>query len=223
MKLEIIGTNSAFAKNGPTTSIMVWDDDGKGILLDCGAPIFQHLLSLGYADKIKAVLLSHTHQDHCGSAVTLAEYAFQVLGRPLTIGGVKWDKLLKLCDGDDYPEKVRPFDGSFCLESWEVPHAKGMECRALLVGGKVLFSGDTAISLLNTPQAEKAQIIIHGAHLKGTPNLVAIAKLGDAPAEIRAKTWLIHYLPADYEKMAETAKKYGLAGVAKPGMVFELK
>lgn len=221
MKLEIIGTNSAFAKDGPTTSLMVWDNDGKGILLDCGYPIFQYLGKLGYLDKIKAVLLSHTHQDHCGSAVTLAEYASQVLGRPLMIGGVKWDKLLKLCDGDDYPEKVRLPDGSFTLESWEVPHAKGMECRALLVNDKVLFSGDTAVSLLNTLQAKKARIIIHGAHLKGTPNLVAVSKLGNAPAEIRTKTWLIHYLPADYEQMAAAAQKYGLAGVVRPGMVFD--
>ena len=35
MKLEVLGTNAAFAKEGVNNSFILWDNDGLGILLDC--------------------------------------------------------------------------------------------------------------------------------------------------------------------------------------------
>lgn len=81
MKLEVLGTNAAFAKEGVNNSFILWDNDGLGILLDCGFSVYQALLEKGYAEKLKAVLVSHLHQDHCGSLVNLLDYRYKVLGQ----------------------------------------------------------------------------------------------------------------------------------------------
>lgn len=44
MKLEVLGTNAAFAKEGVNNSFILWDNDGLGILLDCGFSVYQALL-----------------------------------------------------------------------------------------------------------------------------------------------------------------------------------
>lgn len=74
MKLEVLGTNAAFAKEGVNNSFILWDNDGLGILLDCGFSVYQALLEKGYAEKLKAVLVSHLHQDPCWSLVNLLDY-----------------------------------------------------------------------------------------------------------------------------------------------------
>lgn len=222
MKLEILGTGSAFAKNAINCSIIWWRGENEGILLDCGFSVFPALRMKSYAEKISAVLLTHTHQDHCGSAVTLLEYRSKVLGAETIIGGIKnWDKLLKLCSGTADMDKVHFFNQEFALQTFEVPHAQNMECRALFVDNKLLYSGDTAISLLNTPQAKEAKIIIHDASKGHNPLHASIKDLAEAPEEIKQKTYLIHYLPQDYDEIATTAKEVGLAGVVRPGDIFE--
>lgn len=222
MKLEIIGGGSAFAKDRTNTSLILWQKDGAGILLDCGYNVYPRLQDLGYIDKIKAVLLSHTHQDHCGSAVTLLEDIYAKRHLPLIIGGVSWKKLLQLCEGDGAEEKIRLSDGECELETFAVPHAKGMECVALFVENKVLYSGDTAVSILDTPQAAAAQIIIHDTALRPGLIHVYIKELAQAPLDIKKKTYLIHYLPQDYEKLCLLAKEHGFGGVAKAGDIFEI-
>lgn len=222
MKLEIIGAYSAFVKTGTTTSMVVWTDDGKGILLDCGYSVFQRLCDLGYTQKIGTILLSHMHQDHCGSAVTLLEYNYFMNNHPMAIGGVSWDRLLQLCEGEGYESKITELPDTIKVETFEVPHAKNMECKAIMVNDSVLYSGDTAISILDTSQAKKAKIIIHDAGLQPNHLHASISMLSDAPAEIKAKTYFIHYLPQNYEGIAAKAKELGFGGVVKSGDVFEI-
>ncbi len=218
MKLEVLGTNSAFAKKGVNNSFVLWRDDGRGILLDCGYSVFQCLLDKGYADKIDTVLLSHQHQDHAGSAVTLVEYRNNMLGRKTAVGGA-WGKLLQTADGVNAAQMIEPLDVE--LQTFEVPHAKGMECLALYVADKVLYSGDTAVSVLDTEAARKAQSIIHDVSLNGGA-IVKIDNLAAAAPEIKAKTYVSHYRPQDYEELCARAQKAGLAGVLQPGKIFAL-
>ena len=218
MKLEVLGTNSAFAKKGVNNSFVLWRDDGRGILLDCGYSVFQHLLDQGYADKRDTILLSHQHQDHAGSAVTLVEYRNNMLGCKTAIGGA-WGNLLQNADGVCAEQMTIPMD--IAVETFIVPHAKGMECVALYVADKVLYSGDTAVSVLDSEQAQKAKLIIHDVSLNGGA-IVKIDALAGAAPEIKAKTYVSHYRPQDYEELCIRAQKAGLAGVLQPKMIFNL-
>lgn len=222
MKLEVLGTGSAFIKEGMTTSLLLWPNDNEAILLDCGYPIFQKIMRRGLTEKVKNILLTHTHQDHCGSAITLLEYRYYIEKQTTGIGGVSWQKLLELCEATGYEQKIHDVETAIELETFEVPHAVGMECRALFLGNKVLYSGDCAISLLGRKEAELAKIIIHDASLTANPAHVFIKELAEAPDNIKAKTYLIHYLPEKFEEIEHLAKEYGFAGVAKAGDVFEV-
>lgn len=222
MKLEVLGTNAAFAKDGVNNSFICWKNDEEGVLLDCGFSVYQKLLNKDYAKKIKTVLLSHLHQDHCGSAINLLDYRFKILNETTAIGGVDWSKFLKLHSGDGWEDKVVPLSDDFPLATFDVPHAKGMDCRALFLNSKLLYSGDSAISLLNRPEAIKAQMIIHDVSLQKGGIIVCVDELDKAPAEIKAKTYLSHYLPKDFKALQLKAEKYGLGGVLRPGKVFEL-
>ncbi len=218
MKLEVIGANSAFAKEGGNSSLLLHLNDGSAVLLDCGYNIFPRLLEKDLTQKIKTVLLSHTHQDHCGSAITLLEYRLAAYGETTAIGGVSWQKLLDLCEGSDSGRLIRLPD--IKLEMLDVPHAKGMECKAMLVEDKVFYSGDSAVSLLNTETAQKAQFIVHDAALSANPNHASIKELATAPCDVKARTYLTHYLPEKYEEISRLAEKYGFGGVLKSGDIF---
>lgn len=223
MKVEILGCGSAFAKDAVNSSVLLWLQEDNAVLLDCGYNVFPQIMKKGYAEKINTVLLSHTHQDHCGSAVSFLEYRHYVLGQKTFVGGVSWEKLLQLCHGDNAQEMVLPLHGAVKVETIDVPHAKGMECKAMLVEDTLLYSGDSAISLLDTAEAKRAKVIIHDVHLSGNESHVSLNELGKAMLDIRAKTYLTHYLPKDYELLEEKARPLSFAGVAREGMVIEIE
>ena len=50
MKLEVLGTNSAFVKNGVNNSFILWRNEDGGVLLDCGYTVFQELMRKNYAE-----------------------------------------------------------------------------------------------------------------------------------------------------------------------------
>ncbi len=218
MELEVLGTNSAFVKNGVNNSFILWRSADDGILLDCGYSVFQELRNKDYAGKVNTVLLSHQHQDHAGSAVTLVEYRNNVLGKKTAVGGA-WEKLLQTADGIHAAEMTQP--PTIKLETFTVPHAKGLECLALFIENSLLYSGDSAVSILDTTQARQAKMIIHDVSLTGGA-IVKIDELGKAAPEIKAKTYVSHYRPQDYEELCRRAAKAGLAGVLQPGNKFNL-
>lgn len=145
MKLEVLGTNAAFAKEGVNNSFILWDNDGLGILLDCGFSVYQALLEKGYAEKLKAVLVSHLHQDHCGSLVNLLDYRYKVLGQTTAVAGAPDDKFMFMHSGNGWEAKTAPLPDELRLDTFEVPHAKGMRCLSLMVNEKLYYSGDSAI------------------------------------------------------------------------------
>ncbi len=223
MKVEILGSGSAFAADTTNSSLLLWLHEDNAVLLDCGYNVFPEILKKGYAEKINTILLSHTHQDHCGSAVTLLEYRYHILKQKTFIGGISWEKLLKLCEGDDASEMALPADKALKIETMDVPHAKGMECKAILVEDTLFYSGDSAISVLDTEAAKRAKVIVHDARLAGNANHVSVAELGKAMLDIRAKTYLTHYLPKEYGELEEKARRLSFAGVAKPGLVIDIE
>ncbi len=222
MKLEVLGTNAAFAKDGITNSFILWKYENDGILLDCGFSVFHALLQKNYADKINTVLISHLHQDHSGSLINFLDYRFKVLNRTTSVGGTNIDRFIQIHSGNGWEDKLHSFPENLNYKRIEVPHAKGMECYALFVENKLLYSGDSAVSILTTPEAQTAKMIIHDTSLTRGGIIVSIDELAEASPEIKAKTFLSHYLPKDYDTLAEKAARYGFGGVLKSGDVFEL-
>ena len=222
MKIEILGSGSAFAKNTTNSSVLLWLEKDNAVLFDCGFNVFPVILEKEYAKFINTILLSHTHQDHCGSAVALLEYRHNILKQKTFVCGVSWEKLLRLCDGNDAFDMVVQAKKGLKIETMEVPHAKGMDCKALFVEEALLYSGDTSLSLLDSPFAQKAKIIIHDVHKSGNSGHVGLDELGKATLEMKAKTYLTHYAPQDYDFLEDKARKLGFAGLVKPGMKIEL-
>ena len=221
MEVEIIGANSAFAAEGLNSSLFIRHLD-QFIVADCGYNIYPRLKELGFTSTINAVLLSHLHQDHCGSAVTLLEDILLNQKRQVYIGGTDWQPLLKACEESGFADLLMTENLPFELETIKVPHGKGMDCRALFINRRLLYSGDSAISLLDTPQAAAAALIVHDAGMKSGIPHAYIQDLAKARPEIKAKTLLIHYLPQNYRQLAAMAKDYGFKGVARAGDIYSL-
>ena len=222
MRLEVLGTNAAFAAQGVTNSFILWQNNNSGILLDCGFSVYQELRQKGYADKIDTVLISHLHQDHCGSVVNLLDYRYKILGLKTALGGTDCRRFLELHSGNGWQEKVMPLPDDIRVDCFTVPHAKGMDCYALFINHTLLYSGDSAISILDSAAAAEAKMIIHDVSLKGGGIIVGIDELSTAKPEIKAKTFVSHYLPKDYETLCQIAHKSGLGGVLRQGMTFEI-
>ncbi len=87
MQLRFLGTGAAFYPAlGNNGAFFACGDDL--FLIDCGETAFSTLMRADLLPRYPGaitVLLTHLHADHCGSLGTLALYAAQVLGRPLTI------------------------------------------------------------------------------------------------------------------------------------------
>ena len=104
MKIQFLGTGSAFTMKNFQTNALITATNGKRMLLDCGMDIRFALreAGLGYRD-INAVYLSHAHADHIGGMEFLAFTRFfdKSAGGPPDLFCVKpliyeiWDNSLK--------------------------------------------------------------------------------------------------------------------------------
>lgn len=73
MQIKFIGTGGAFdSEFGNSSAILTLN--GENILIDCGHSVFPTLRRRNLIETIDAVLLTHLHDDHCGSLSTLIFY-----------------------------------------------------------------------------------------------------------------------------------------------------
>jgi ribonuclease BN (tRNA processing enzyme) len=85
MEIKFLGTGGAFDwKVGNSAAIL--DFRGKRILIDCGHSVFPKLMELDLGDTIDYLLLTHLHDDHCGSSATFIFAQYFLTGkRPFPI------------------------------------------------------------------------------------------------------------------------------------------
>jgi ribonuclease BN (tRNA processing enzyme) len=88
---------------------------------------------------------------------------------------------------------------------------------ALFVADKILYSGDSNESVLDTEYAKQAAIIFHETTLSVPYAHSVLDVLNQAAPGIKAKTWLAHIDEKERSEIGRLAKEYGFAGVCKNG------
>ena len=74
MKLTVLGSNaSSPSRTNPASGYLV-EVDGKAILMDAGPGVFMRLAEMMDPGSLDAVILSHTHIDHCADVLALFAY-----------------------------------------------------------------------------------------------------------------------------------------------------
>lgn len=233
VRLIPLGVGEAFAAEHYTTCMALGIDD-DWLLIECPHPIRKMLREASRSaqipldlDRIRGVLLSHLHADHCSGVEDYGFYSFFALGRRAPIlmhpacSALLWDGLLKGGMGEnrlspDEPPTVQKLDDFFELITLDETAAVSfgpfaIECRPTIhpiptvafriaAGGRTLgFSADTAFDPSLIEWLSGADLIVHEAtHLVHTGVHTPYGKLAGLPEPIRSKMRLIHY-PDDFD------------------------
>lgn len=217
LKLQMLGTGSAFAKRNYNNNALFHSRDAK-LLIDCGitAPLSLHQLGFNWGE-IDACLITHMHADHVGG---LEEFAFQMkyiygrrpvlyMARPLVEplwehtlkGGLAQDGMDKLEDFFD----LRPLDEGesrelvpgLAAELIRTPHIPGKNSYSVLINGGIFYSADMTFQpeLLKQLVYERGvKRILHECQLTGRGEVhTTLEELKSLPEDIRSMISLMHY------------------------------
>ena len=84
MEIKFIGTGGAFDLDLVNSSAIV-EVNKKNFLIDCGHSVFPQIVKKNLLHKIDHVLVTHLHDDHCGSLSSLCIYFNFLTGRKMKI------------------------------------------------------------------------------------------------------------------------------------------
>ncbi len=182
MKVLFIGTGNAFASGGRDPMAILLEDEGYGLLLDCGPSTLPALKRLGRAPSaIDAVLVSHLHGDHFAGApfLVLHEIYERPRKKPLRFLGPEGtaetltavtrllypglpDPDFELELRDVQPGRAESL-GPFRFEPFEVDHfSSGTALGYRVQRGErsLVYSGDTAWTPELQRQAVGADLLV---------------------------------------------------------------
>jgi ribonuclease BN (tRNA processing enzyme) len=243
--IEWIGTGAGLNGILGNTAFIVGSEDRK-LLVDCGRTVDLELLKQGKLKDITDIAITHAHADHVGGLEGMAQmnfFAYKKRGeaRPNMYVGSQtfaedlWNYTLKGGLEKIQTDENEPVNA--ILETYfkvhtgrkivipSLPevnlfsalHVMGMENYGMRIGEGVYYSGDS----LSLPPAD-AKLIFQDCQFYESKADVHISydKLKrELPAEVRAKTYLVH-LGGGWDK--KDAKADGFAGFVKPGDKFEI-
>lgn len=102
MELLVLGCDGTYpGANGATSGYLLdWGREGR-LLIDCGAGVLPRLMARMDPANLKAVLLSHWHNDHAADLLTL-RYYLMVHQRSLPLyGPLEGGAMRSLCEGPE--------------------------------------------------------------------------------------------------------------------------
>ncbi|MFC5467217.1 MBL fold metallo-hydrolase [Cohnella suwonensis] len=217
MKIQMLGTGSAFAKTFDNNNALL-TVDGRKLMIDCGITAPKALFNLGYNfGDIDALLLTHMHADHIGG---VEEFAFQMkflYGRkPLlyvadTLVDPLWEHSLKgglqqnpddtLADYFDVkplpegvPHELLPGLRAELLLTRHIPNKASYSLllnETFFYSGDMVYDPDLLESLVND---RGVNVIFHDCQLH-PPGAVhaCLPQLLTLPAHIQRFVYLMHY------------------------------
>lgn len=217
MKLQMLGTGSAFAKAYYNNNALL-ESGGQTLLIDCGitAPRALHELGISF-DEIDAVLITHIHADHVGGLEELAfQRKFIYRSKPIlyvekSLIEPLWENSLKgglEQEGghalEDYFD-VRPLTEGLpaellpglTAELIRTPHIPNKASFSILFNDTFFYTADMVFDgeLLNRLVRDRGvRGIFHDCQLH-PPGIVHadLAKLLTLPEELQQIIYLMHY------------------------------
>lgn len=174
------------------TSILILDTDGRNyLLLDPGEGVYRSMYECGYGDveKLKAVIVTHSHGDHVLGLPTLVQYAktrgarFKVIGLQQTLDSAT--ELLRATSVSNYGAHLElvPVEagssiklGDFTLRFAEASHTVPSMVVRIEEGstGKCLvYTGDTSFSNSVVELARGCELLIHESSFEDSQRQLA--------------------------------------------------
>lgn len=159
MKIDVIGSGSAYSATSNTSSILVSDSSDQKMLIDCGPTIPRALFTRKIdINEVDAIYFTHIHPDHCaGMPALLNNWKSFDRTSPLIIFCQREQKsaLQSLTSLANWPDTSLCFDiiwkeitDDFSWSNWEIRTAftqHAMPNRAISItaeGHKLFYSGD---------------------------------------------------------------------------------
>jgi len=217
MKIQMLGTGSAFAKSFYNNNALITVDD-RNLLLDCGitAPGALHRLGYDFND-LHAVLITHIHADHIGGLEELAFqmkfiynrkpilYIAEALVEPLwehSLRGGLWQQEFQTL-GDYFdvrpltPGVSRELMPGLSVEPIPTRHIPNKPSYSMLFNGFFFYSGDTVFDadlLASLVRSRGVKVIFHDCQLH-EPGIVhaCLPELLTLPDDLQERIYLMHY------------------------------
>lgn len=156
MEIKFLGTGGAFDTDYLNSSALL-KFRGIHLLIDCGFTVFPTLVQKSLVQKVDHIILTHLHNDHCGSLANLLLYKSIVekVPKPVILYPSEQFKQ-QLClfleiqvkDPEKYADFVplENFEGISCIDTYG-KHSEGMQSYAYIFEEgeeRIMYSGDLA-------------------------------------------------------------------------------
>lgn len=147
MELMVIGCDGSYpSANGACSGYLVKHGDAA-ILLDCGSGVLSKLMALMDPTKLKAIIITHWHNDHANDLLVL-QYYLLIHQKILTVYAPLNDNPLKnLCEGKELDIRdIREVPNFGEIEIEVTPAAHSLPAYAVKLscdGKSIVYTGDT--------------------------------------------------------------------------------
>lgn len=235
MILHVLGCYGPYPPAGRATSGYLIENQGKTLLMDCGAGVLSHVMQMCDPASLEGVLLSHLHFDHASDLLVM-RYYLESAKKTMPVYVPKEDNspFQALLTGPAFD--VRPYPDTLQIAGLTVttmPVRHPVPCRALrLTDGRktLVYTGDTNDCPGLSAFAENADVLLADAAFlteewtEEKPHMSAAgaARLGK---EANAKALYLTHLPVSHEPdslVKEAQAVYASAQAVYPGMLIAL-
>ncbi|MHC2993238.1 beta-lactamase [Pontibacter sp. HJ8] len=153
MQIKFLGTGGAFDV-GYLNSAALLSMQDKCILIDCGFTVYQALVQKNLIHRVRYILLTHLHNDHCGSLANLLLHksVIEKASRPIIVYPSEQFKnqlyeflKIQVKDPDKYVEfmPLEQFAGVKAVDTYG-QHSEGLQSYAYIFEEeyRIVYSGD---------------------------------------------------------------------------------
>ena len=228
MQITFLGTGAAMPTGDRYQTGILVQDEGRTLLIDCGAGVLQRLQQSGEGyESVSSVLLTHHHLDHITDLLPLmkarwlaGEDHLEIVGPPGTKGLV--DGLLEVHDYmqdrlDLRINEIHPGEFSiagFDVEAYETRHS--MYCHAYRFDDRFTFSGDSEAFAGLANFADGSAILAHDCAFPDdvdVSNHPTPSELGSVLADVDiGRLYLTHLYPHTQGRHEEMRRSIADAG-----------